>query len=290
MLRAAAILEWIASCGSDSRSLGDIARGTGISKATCHAFVLALASAGFLLRDDRSQRYRLGPMLVMLGKAVSEDYALAEHAQPECRKLEAEIGRPVLTAVTTGSRIVIVSATTPLREIGIPLMAGQSVPFVPPMGAVFVAWRSETEIEAWLDKLPDLAPAARASLRKALSFVRHHGCSVTFAGRDEMLDLPGRVDVLTAETADRPADLYRVARDMASTGYLPTAVDERRKYQLLQVSAPIFAPEGVVDYALVVPFGVRSLGGREILETAERVKLAAALVTADRGGSVPSHV
>jgi DNA-binding IclR family transcriptional regulator len=286
VFRAATILEWIASCGGHPQSLAEIARGTDISKATCHAFVLALTSVGMLIRDEDSQRYRLGPMLFMLGKAVADDYQFAEQAQPVCRELAEGIGQPVLTAVATGSRMVVVSTTAPLRSIGIPLMAGQSVPLVPPMGAVFVAWQPESVIAAWLDRVPDLAPGIQIDLRTSLALVRKLGYGVTFAGQGDR-DPRSWLNMLEADNAGQHAQLYQLARDLARTGHLPTTIEGDDAHRLLQISAPVFDRDGAVDLALVVPFAAPRMSGREIFRIAERVRAAADEVTFDRGGALP---
>jgi DNA-binding IclR family transcriptional regulator len=129
---------------------------------------------------------------------------------------------------------------------------GQRVPFAPPLGAAFIAWSSEPEIEEWLDRAPrPLNGGERAHFLAALATVRQHGYSVT-------LNDPAGVAFAAAveEAATHPeSGEARARRDQMianlGTSYLPVELEEGRTYRLTQVSAPVFDPDGAVAMVIL---------------------------------------
>ncbi|CAO3450025.1 AMP-dependent synthetase and ligase [Azospirillum largimobile] len=65
--RAIALLRAVADAGTDGARLADLMAGVGLSKATAHRLLMALAREGLVEQDGRSKRYHLGPDLVALG-------------------------------------------------------------------------------------------------------------------------------------------------------------------------------------------------------------------------------
>src|SRR5205823_1625778 len=56
---------------------------------------------------------------------------------------------------------------------------GQRLPLVPPLGTVFVAWSSPSEIDEWLRRLgPSAADAELTRYREAVETVRQRGYSL----------------------------------------------------------------------------------------------------------------
>ncbi|WP_244433935.1 AMP-binding protein [Azospirillum sp. B506] len=75
--RAIALLRAVADAESDGARLADLMAGVGLSKATAHRLLMALARDGLVEQDGRSKRYHLGPDLVALG-----DLAALRHRPP----------------------------------------------------------------------------------------------------------------------------------------------------------------------------------------------------------------
>jgi len=67
VLRAVDVLEFLATRPADAPTMSEIARRTGLNKATCQSVLLALAERGYVLRDASSLGYSLGPVLIPLG-------------------------------------------------------------------------------------------------------------------------------------------------------------------------------------------------------------------------------
>ncbi|WP_247872352.1 AMP-binding protein [Azospirillum sp. TSO35-2] len=75
--RAITLLRAVAAAGTDGARLADLMTGAGLSKATAHRLLMALARDGLVEQDTRSKRYHLGPDLVALG-----DLAALRHRRP----------------------------------------------------------------------------------------------------------------------------------------------------------------------------------------------------------------
>ncbi|WP_247870803.1 helix-turn-helix domain-containing protein, partial [Azospirillum sp. TSO5] len=75
--RAIALLRAVADAETGGARLADLITGVGLSKATAHRLLMALARDGLVEQDTRSKRYHLGPDLVALG-----DLAALRHRPP----------------------------------------------------------------------------------------------------------------------------------------------------------------------------------------------------------------
>ena len=184
VVRAAEILDFLSRTPGQPQSLSEVARRTGISKATCHALLLGLVEGGLVARHDASRHYGLGPVLIPLGEAAAEDHDLTDRARPEMARLAEALLLPVLAAVEAGSRLVVVATTPSPRPFSVSLPPGQAVPFVPPLGAAYVAWASTEAVDAWMARSPEpLTDDERSHVLAGLALVRELGFGVTLDNR-----------------------------------------------------------------------------------------------------------
>jgi len=290
VLRAAEILDFLARQPRDPQSLSEIARRTGISKATCHALLLGLVDAGLVARHDASRRYGLGPLLISLGQAAAAGHEIAQLALPDMERLSETLLLPVLGAVQAGGRLVVVAATASPRPFAVSLPSGQAVPFVPPLGAAYVAWSPDEDVEAWLARSPEpVDETERRQLLGALELIRSLGFGVT-------LESPVRKelgDAIAALTEHPDADEVRARRDqlirrLAHADYLPTRLDPDVTYRVTQMSAPAFDHNGEVAMLLAVTTIGLELGVPGILTHGRAVRAAADGVTRAIGGAPPA--
>jgi DNA-binding IclR family transcriptional regulator len=287
VLRAAEILDFLAREPAQPQSLSEIARRTAISKATCHALLLGLVDAGLVARHDASRRYGLGPLLISLGQAAAAGHEIAQLALPEMERLSETLLLPVLGAVQAGSRLVVVAATALPRPFAVSLPSGQAVPFVPPLGAAYVAWSSADDVEAWLARAAEPVDAReRRQFLDALELIRSLGFGVTIESsvREELGDT-------VAALAEHPnADDVRARRDelirrLAHADYLPTQLDPHVTYRVTQMSAPVFDHDGEVAMLLAVTTIGLGLGLPGILTYGRAVRAAADRITRAIGGA-----
>jgi DNA-binding IclR family transcriptional regulator len=286
VLRAMDVLECLAVSGPNPPTMSEIARRTGQSKATCHSVLLALVAGGYVRRDPRTLSYSLGPGLISLGALASSALHLPEVAQDEMERLSGTLGVTTAAAIASGTSLVVLSAAGPPQPFQSSLPVGQRVPFAPPLGAAFIAWASESEIEQWLDRAPrPLSDGEREHFAAALATVRQHGYSVTLndpAG----LEFAAAVEEVATHPESREA---RARRDQMisnlGTSYLPVDLESGRTYRLTQVSAPVFDHDGAVVLVILgIAVGLE-LGTEQIAAYGESVRLATQRLTVAIAGN-----
>jgi hypothetical protein len=164
---------------------------------------------------------------------------------------------------------------------------GRRVPFVPPFGAVFVAWDDHGALDAWLARATNLPAARRRALRSVLAASRRRGYVVerltpeSAHVRDVVVGLTERP--LAPELRDA---LTAVVAQLGRVDHLTGPLAPRERCEVSVVAAPVFDADGraVLDVA-VQP--LRELDGRQLAAVAAEVVAAAAAVTAAVGGRHP---
>lgn len=129
--------------GSPDLGVSDIARVLELKTSTTHRLVRTLVNAGFLERDDKTSRYRLGNALAEYGQIVHRQRRV-DIAEPHLQRLSKTTGRNVALAVRHGSDALVLSGakggwTQPhdvITGIRIPLHSSA-------MGKVLLAWADE---------------------------------------------------------------------------------------------------------------------------------------------------
>lgn len=286
VLRAMDVLECLAASGSEAPTMSEIARRTGQSKATCHSVLLALAKGGYVRRDPSSLAYSLGPGLISLGALASSNLRLSEVARQEMEALSESLGVTTAAAIASGSHLVVISAVGPPQPFQASLPVGQRVPFAPPLGAAFIAWSTDLEIDEWLDRAPRrLSDGERQHFLSALAAVREHGYSVTLndpAGRQ----FAEAVEQVAIHPESHEAQERRDQMiSNLGTSYLPAEFEEGRTYRLTQVSAPVFGHDGTVAMVVLgIAVGLE-LSTDQLAAYGERVRQATDRLTEAIGGT-----
>src|ERR1700722_14161995 len=89
--RASAVLRFLAGRPDEAIALSDVARETGVHKATCASILTVLTEQGLVTRDDR-RRYSLGPELLRLGHAYTQRFPAFIAGRRELLKLSERLG------------------------------------------------------------------------------------------------------------------------------------------------------------------------------------------------------
>jgi DNA-binding IclR family transcriptional regulator len=171
---------------------------------------------------------------------------------------------------------------------GLRARVGQSVPLMPPFGAVFVAW-SEQDAARWIARGDaSLTNAERARYRTALSAVRRRGYSVSVATRRRS----ALADALDAVHASADPARVRQARDeaikeMMHSDYLPAELNGGSPVRVSQLSAPIFDHTGHVVASVMVLGPEHDLTNREIRSIGEALVRAAQRATQQADDAAP---
>ncbi len=152
--RVVRILDFLASRPEDRFGLSELARRLGLSKPTCLGIVKSLSDAGYLVRDTADKTYRLGPSLITLGHKAQESMRVSPAAREELRRLSARFGVTAALSGVIDDRITLLDLVAPAgASPGV--VVGQSYPFAPPVGLMFVLWDDEAE-RIWLAKEPTI--------------------------------------------------------------------------------------------------------------------------------------
>lgn len=251
--RAHRILDAMAQEPRRSFSAAELAKVVDIHRATAHSIMSCLAGLGFVHRDPATKTYRLGPELVRLGGAATEQYDGIEAARRELHDMASELGVGGVACVLVGDELVIPERVgVGLSEYAVPSALHARVPMVPPIGAIFVAWSPPDEIEEWVNRSPASATADdRESYRRSVAAIRARGYSigseVEFARQLE--ELLAGFDRPEAEPADRLALALRLA-DLVRHER-PGGGREGTK-PIDHLIGPVFGPDGRVVMTLTI--------------------------------------
>lgn len=173
--RALAVLREIEQA-NDGLGVSEIAQRRGLTISTAHRLTRVLCDAGLVSQDPRTDRYQLGPALVVLGRRAEErlGYGLA---LPELEKLADATGESVNLGIRAGNDVLVVLNVTSRQPLRFDQAPGSRVPLhTSAMGKCLLAF--STNVEAAVNGLPELhavTPSTitdRDALRHVLEQVR----------------------------------------------------------------------------------------------------------------------
>jgi IclR family KDG regulon transcriptional repressor len=163
--------------------LKDVAKLTGINKATAYRILAHLESEGYLFRGNAGA-YFIGPKLVRLASATNHQAVLRESSRPILHQLWQATGETINLAVPDGSEVLYLDVIESPHSFRLVSHAGMRRPMnCTALGKAVMAHLPAREREKLLSVLPvkghTLGRAARAAqLRKELTRVCQQGYAV----------------------------------------------------------------------------------------------------------------
>jgi IclR family transcriptional regulator, pca regulon regulatory protein len=160
-------------------TLADMARATGLTRATARRLLHTLVALGFVCTDGRT--FELTPRVLDLGFAYVSSLQLPDIAQPFMEALSDRVHESVSASVLDGSQIVYVARVNTQRIMGISLAIGSRLPAAwTSMGRVLLAGLSDAELDEFLDGLVITELTMQSitdidALRSAIHAVRSQG-------------------------------------------------------------------------------------------------------------------
>lgn len=131
-------------------TLSDIARRTGLTRATSRRFLLTLMELGYVKTDGRM--FALTARVLELGFSYLSALSLPEIAQPHLEQLAATIQESTSASVLDGNDIVYVARVPTRRIMSVRISIGTRFPaYATSMGRVLLASFSRDELERHLD-------------------------------------------------------------------------------------------------------------------------------------------
>lgn len=160
-------------------TLSDIARRTGLTRATSRRFLLTLVALGYVQTDGRM--FSLTARVLELGFSYLSALSLPEIAQPHLEQLAATTNESTSASVLNGSDIVYVARVPTRRIMTVGISIGTRFPaYATSMGRVLLAAFSPERLDAYLDSidfegLTSHTITSRGALTKELAHVREQG-------------------------------------------------------------------------------------------------------------------
>jgi DNA-binding IclR family transcriptional regulator len=285
--RVVAVLDFLARHPHDRFGVSELARRVGLSKPTCLGIVTTLADSDYLVRDARDKTYRLGPALISLGHTAQESLRVDPAARAELRRLSAISGTTAALSAVIDDRITVLDLVGPPgADVGV--QVGQSYPFAPPVGLMFVLW-DDVAFRDWLAGEPTIPLHTDGErLDRVVAECRRTGYLVerlTPGGRRLYALMAGMSSRLPAELR---ALLGELIADIGERVYLRSENSgSRQRHDISVISAPVF--DHHQRQAMVVSLQIgRALTDSEIAKRARALTATADVLTARLGGEKPA--
>ena len=289
--RVVRVLDFLSRHPHERFGVSELARHTELSKPTCLGIVTTLSEAGYLVRDERDKTYRLGPSLITLGHTAQEAMRVSPAARQELRRLSSRFATVAALSAVVDDRITLLELVAP-PTVRVPVQVGQSYPFAPPVGLMFVLWDDEA-VRNWLAKEPTIPLRTDTErLHRVIAECRSDGYLVerlTRGGRRLYALMAGMSSHLPDELR---ALLGEMVSDIGERVYLrsenPAAGPGRRqRHDISVISAPVYDHHQRQAMVASLQIG-RPLTDGEITDRAQRLISAADALTAQLGGSKPA--
>jgi DNA-binding IclR family transcriptional regulator len=284
--RVVSILDFLAKHPHDSFGLSELARRLGLSKPTCLGILTTLMESDYLIRDAGDKTYRLGPRLISLGHTAQESMRVNPTARDELRTLAAAYDTTAALSAVIDDRITLLELVGP-RSADVGVRVGQSYPFAPPVGLMFVLWDDEA-LQSWLAREPTIPLRTDSErLDRVVTECRTEGYLVerlTPGGRRLYAMMAGMSSTLPQELR---ALLGEMIADVGERVYLRGEGSARQRHDISVISAPVFDHHR--RQAMVVSLQIgHAMTDTEIAKHARGLMAAADSLTATLGGVRPT--
>jgi DNA-binding IclR family transcriptional regulator len=263
--RTVALLDAVVRRPWHDHSLAELAKETGISKATALGILNELQHAGWLTRDPASKTYRPGAAMLAAGTAADEGFAAVHATRPLMAALSDEVDAVCTASAVIDGQVAVLARTEPPGRNSPAFPVGSRYPFAPPSGVMFVAWSDNKAVEAWLNE-PPLAPLSvnKAELHAVVASCRERGHLVVGLGESDA----GLWSLLSELPDDAVSAQLGVLLQQRMPGglqpYLVEDIDARKRYDVSLVCAPVFDRAAAMAYLLTVVIMRAAVGGREL--------------------------
>ncbi|GAB7068110.1 helix-turn-helix domain-containing protein [Mycobacterium hodleri] len=286
--RVVSILDFLARHPHDRFGLSELARRVELSKPTCLGILTTLAESDYLIRDTQDKTYRLGPRLISLGHTAQESMRVSPTAREELARLAATYSTTAALSAVIDDRITLLELVGPQNaDVGGSVMVGQSYPFAPPVGLMFVLWDDEA-LRSWLAKEPTIPLRTDSErLERVVAECRRDGYLVerlTPSGRRLYALMAGMSSTLPQELR---ALLGEMISDVGERVYLASeaagTARSKKRHEISVISAPVFDHHRRQAMVMSLQIG-RALTDAEIAKRARSLLVSAGALTTQLGG------
>jgi IclR family pca regulon transcriptional regulator len=153
-------------------TLSEVAKSTGMTRATVRRFLLTLVREGYAEKDDKL--FALKPKILQLGYSALSSMGILEVIQPIMNDLAKTVEESVFAAVLTGDHVTYIARATSDRLINVSITVGSRAPaHAVSTGRVLLAAEPEDALLRYLDSvtLRKLTPNTVTSKVKLRSLI-----------------------------------------------------------------------------------------------------------------------
>lgn len=131
-------------------TLSDVARRTGLTRATARRFLLTLEALGYVRSDGR--QFELTPKVLQLGYSYLSALSLPQLATPHLKRLSDSVQESTSLSVLDGPDIVYVARVATHRIMTVSISVGTRFPaYATSMGRVLLAGLPEPRLHEYLE-------------------------------------------------------------------------------------------------------------------------------------------
>lgn len=274
--RSIDIIELLATFPDRGFSMSEISRATGINIASCHAVLTTLTNRGYLVRSGNDKSYKLGLSLIAVGHGAEKSQPIAVRAMAAADKLRAELGAGALLTTAVGEEILAVYALEGPTGRSPGMHDGERLPLVAPLGAPFLAWAPEWEVEAWLGRREEPQdPTLKARIQRDIAIIKQRGFQIYFS-TGETSSFAALIAEMSASeaVADYKGKISGLAGSFHYHMEQPEKIEDDVSYEVTLIAAPIFDRDGNAIFNLGLGGFSGPLSGKTINRFAERLLLA----------------
>lgn len=146
-------------------TLSEVARETGLTRATARRFLLTLVEIGYVRTDGR--QFALTARVLELGYSYLSGLSLPELAQPHLEALSAELHESTSASVLDGHDVVYVARVPTRRIMSVGINLGTRFPaYATSMGRVLLAGLDTASLDRYLSTA-NLRPLTPATIHDA---------------------------------------------------------------------------------------------------------------------------
>jgi DNA-binding IclR family transcriptional regulator len=266
---AVSILNYFADHPNRALTLTDLIQALKLSRTSCQAWLTELVESGYLYRTQ-PKTYVMGPKLVAIGRAATEQLSPVHLAQPEMRGLTDDFGAICSAILREGDECIVSSRVVAMSHVGRSSPQGARMLLRAPFAATYYAWSSESEAhaDAWLAvAMPTPTPSQRRAMFEAMAFAREHG--FCFYIRNPRI----------SECHAAPESVFSSSRTEFPVA-MPSDIKPRAEYQLISIVAPVFDFDRQVALVLCLTGFTRTATGIHIEKMGRCLREACDRITA----------
>lgn len=183
LLRSMELLEVLKE-KNRSFTIAELAEAMNLPPSTIHRILQTFCEKKYVIRDERSHTYRLGPALISLGKAASKGIRLQDAAKPILTTLSEKTGEDVYLIIPVGNKGLVIEKVDGPSHIKVVEEFGYEMHLhCGAIRKVLLAYQSPNFIDEYLKNIvmQDRAfPYVRpADLRSELDKIRLEGYAVS---------------------------------------------------------------------------------------------------------------